>query len=158
MLESLVAQGICADLVVGSSVGAINGAYFAARPDGEGVRRLGRIWRGVQRRDVFPFTPFGSVLSFLALRNYLGDPTPLRRLLERHLPYRDLAQAAIPCHIVATDVLTGTEVILSSGCAIEAVLASVSIPGVFPPVEVEGRYLADGGASGALRATRRRGR
>ncbi len=76
MLETLVGQGISADLVVGSSVGAINAAYFASRPDAEGVRSLGRIWRGLRRRDVFPFAPFGSLLSFFSLRNYLVDPTP----------------------------------------------------------------------------------
>ena len=145
MLEALMARGVCADLVVGASVGAINAAYFAARPDSEGVRSLRRIWRGVHRRDVFPFTPFGGLLSFFSLRNHLVDPTALRRLIERHLPTRDLTQTVIPCHIVATDILTGTEVVLSSGAAVEAVLASTAIPGVFPPVQLEGRYLADGG-------------
>ncbi len=145
MLETLVDQGISADLVVGASVGAVNGAYFAAHPDAEGVQGLERIWRGLHRRDVFPFTPFGSLLSFFSLRNYLVDPTPFRHLLERHLPHCDLGQTAIPLHVVATDILTGTEVVLSSGRAIEAVLASAAIPAVFPPVELEGRYLADGG-------------
>ncbi len=145
MLQTLVDRGISADLVVGASVGAINGAYFAAFPDAEGVRKLARIWRGLSWRDVFPFSPFGPLLSFFALRNYLVDPTPLRRLLERHLPYRDLGQTAIPLHVVATDILTGTEVVLSSGPAIEAVLASSAIPAVFPTVQLEGRYLADGG-------------
>ena len=145
MLETLMAQGITADLVVGASVGAINGAYFAARPDAEGVRSLRQIWRGLHRRQVFPFAPLGSLLSFFSLRNYLVDPTPLRRLLERHLPYRDLTESAIPFHVVATNILTGSEVVLSSGPAIEAVLASAAIPGVFPPVELEGRYLADAG-------------
>ncbi len=145
MLKTLVDCGISADLVVGASVGALNGAYFAAHPDAEGVLGLERIWRGLHRRDVFPFTPFGSLLSFFSLRNYLVDPTRLRHLLERHLPHRDLDQTAIPLHVVATDILTGTEVVLSSGRAIEAVLASAAIPAVFPPVELEGRYLADGG-------------
>ena len=145
MLECLVAQGISADLVVGASVGAINGAFFAARPDAEGVRNLGRIWRGLHRRDVFPIAPFGSLLSFFSLRNYLVNPTRLRHLIERHVPYRDLARSAIPFHVVTTDVLTGAEVVLSTGPTLEAVLASAAIPAVFPPIELEGRYLADGG-------------
>jgi NTE family protein len=66
-------------------------------------------------------------------------------LIERHLPYRDLSEAAIPCHLVATDVLTGAQVVLSSGPAIDAMLASAAIPAVFPPVMLGGRYLADGG-------------
>ena len=145
MLEALVRQGIPADLVVGASVGAINGAYFAGRPDAKGVQGLKKIWRGLHRRDVFPFAPFGSLLSFFSLRNYLVDPAPLRHLIERHLPYRDLAQAEIPLHLIATNILTGAEVVLSSGPAVEAVLASAAIPAVFPPVELEGCYLVDGG-------------
>ncbi len=145
MLEVLVDEGIHAELVVGASVGAINGAYFAGRPDVEGVWGLRRIWRGLHRRDVFPIAPLSGLLSVLSFRNHLVDPRPLRRLLERHLPSRDLTQMAIPCHIVATDVLTGAELVLSSGPAIEAVAASTAIPGVFPPVELDGRYLSDGG-------------
>ena len=145
MLETLVAEGISADLIVGASVGALNGAYFAARPDREGVRSLGQIWRGLHRRDVFPFTPFGSLLSFFSLRNYLVDPTPLRRLIKRHLPIRDLSDTVIPFHVVATNVLTGDEVVVSSGPVVDAVLASTAIPGVFPPVKLAGRYLSDGG-------------
>ena len=145
MLQTLVEEGVSADLVVGASVGAINGAYFAGRPDAEGVRSLAEIWRGIKRSDVLPFSPWGSLLSLFSFRNYLINPSSLRRLLQRHLPYRDLAQASIPVHLVATDILTGAEVVLSVGPAIEAVLASAAIPAVFPPVKLEGRYLSDGG-------------
>ena len=68
MLECLVAAGVRADLVVGASVGAINGAYFAAHPDSEGVQRLRAIWAGLHRRDIFPFAPFGGFLSLLSLK------------------------------------------------------------------------------------------
>ncbi len=145
MLEALIDFGVYPDLVVGSSVGAINGAFFAGQPDSHGVRRLGEIWRGLRRSDVFPFAPLGVLKSFVWGRNYLVDPRPLRRLIKRHLAYRDLADAAIPCHLVATDVLTGAQVVLSSGPVADAVLASAAIPAVFPPVKIGGRYLADGG-------------
>ncbi len=147
MLEALVEEGIFPDLIVGASVGAINGAYFAAYPDRDGVRALARIWRGLHRRDVFPFSPLGSLFSLMSLRNHLLSPAPLRRLIARHLPYRDLSKTAVPVHVVATNVLTGTEVILSSGPAVEAVLSSAAIPAVFPPVKLGGHYLADGGVA-----------
>jgi predicted acylesterase/phospholipase RssA len=56
MLRELLAHGVAPDLIVGSSVGSINGAYFAGAPGAEGVQRLEAIWRGLQRRQVFPVT------------------------------------------------------------------------------------------------------
>lgn len=144
MLEALVEHGLIPDLLVGTSVGALNAAYFADRPDRVGVRALAGIWRGLQRGDVFPFDPLGAVLSFLGRRDHLVDPKPLRRLITQFLPYEDLDDAAIPVRVVATDVLTGAEVVLSSGPAVDALLASAAIPGVFPPVRLEGRHLVDG--------------
>ena len=147
MFEALTESEVSPDLVVGTSVGAINAAFVAAQPSPTGARRLGEIWRRVERRDVFPIGPLGALLSLFSARNYLVDPKPLRALIERHLPYRDLSDAAIPCHLVASDLLTGAEVVLSSGPAIDAMLASAAIPAVFPPVKLGGRYLVDGGTA-----------
>src|SRR5258707_10174447 len=65
MLQALVERGIAPDLVVGASVGAINGVYFAGRPDRAGVESLSAIWRGLRRGDVFPI---GLVCGFLGDR------------------------------------------------------------------------------------------
>jgi NTE family protein len=147
MLRALVSCGVRPDLVVGSSVGAINGAYFAADPTIDGVKRLEWIWSGLQERRIFPFSvPLGLLRLFLE-RDYLVNPAALHRLIKRHLPYRRLEEAALPCHVVATDILGGDEVILSSGLAIEALLASTAIPTIFPPVRIMGKYLVDGGVA-----------
>ena len=69
---------------------------------------------------------------------------PLRSLIESELPYQRLEHASLPCHVVATDALKGTEVVLSSGPAATALLASAAIPAVFPPVLLDGRFLLDG--------------
>jgi NTE family protein len=132
MLRELLASGVTPDLVVGSSAGAINGAYLAGAPSVAGIARLETLWRGLQRSDVFPLTWRGI------------DPRGLRRLLEAHLPYRELERTPVPLHVVATDLLGGGPVTLSQGSAIEAVLASCAIPGVFPPVRIGERYLVDG--------------
>ena len=144
MLQALVERGIAADLVVGASVGAINGAYFAGRPDCAGVESLGAIWRGLRRGDVFPIGLVGGFLGLIGMRSHLLAPDRLRALLERNLPVARLEDAKIPCHVVATDVLTGEEACLSSGSAVEAVLASAAIPAVFPPVRIADRQLSDG--------------
>ncbi len=145
MLKALTAHGVRADLVVGASVGAINGACFAGSPDMAGVRLLERLWRALRQEQVFRFSRLGSLLDLASRRNYLVSPEPLRNLLERCLPFKRLEDAAIPCHVVATDILAGTEVVLSSGPAVEALLASASIPPVFPPVRIGERFLVDGG-------------
>ena len=143
MLRELLAHGVAPDLVVGSSVGAINGAYLAGAPNLEGVQRLEGIWRRLQRRDVFPIT-WRSMAGAIARRSPLVDPAGLRRLLETHLAFRELERASIPLHVVATDILGGSLVKLSSGPVIDAVLASCAIPGAFPPVRVGERHLVDG--------------
>ena len=146
MLRALLAWGENPDFVVGASAGAINGAFFASDPTPKGVARLTDIWCALTRRDLFPLS-FGNLFGLLTGRNHLFDHGGLRRLLETHLPYRKLEEAAIPIHVVASDLVTGDEVLLSSGTAVEAVLASAAIPGVFPPVLVDGRLLVDGGVA-----------
>lgn len=147
MLRALVERAVQADFVVGASVGAINAAYYAGRPDADGVTQLARIWTRLRSRDVFPISALHGALGFLGLRSGLVDPAPLRALLERELPFDRLEQARLPCHVVATDVLDGSEVVLSTGPAVPALLASCAIPGVFPPREIDARCLIDGGVS-----------
>lgn len=147
MLAALTRRGIIPDLVVGASVGAINAAYYAAEPDERGVERLKRIWLRLRRSDVFPFSPITSMLAFFGQTDHPVAPTHLQCLIESELPYQRLEDARLPCHVVATDALEGTEVVLSSGPASTALLASAAVPCVFPPVRLDGRFLVDGGVS-----------
>jgi NTE family protein len=144
MLRELVASGLRPDLVVGCSVGAINGVHFAAAPDLDGIERLERIWRHLHWRDIFPLT-LASLFAAIARRAHIVDPAGLRGLLERHLPCAQLEDAAIPVHVVATRLLAGTAACFSRGPAIPAILASAAIPAAFPPVRIgDGEYI-DGG-------------
>ena len=147
MLKALVRHGLVPDLVVGASVGAINGAYFAAEPNRDGIARLEDIWKRLDGKDVFPLSPVNSLLSLLGKRDHFVTSAGLRALLEAELPLLRLEDARVPCHVVATDVLSGAEVVFSSGHAITALLASAAIPAVFPTVAVGGRYLMDGGVA-----------
>jgi NTE family protein len=80
-------------------------------------------------------------------RDHVVDPSGLRRLLQHHLPYQRLEQAPLPLHVVATELASGRETLLSSGPVVDAVMASAAIPGVFPPVRIDGRELVDGGVA-----------
>jgi NTE family protein len=143
MLRALVAHGETADLVVGSSVGALNGAHYAGSPNRDGVERLRAIWLELRREDVFPVS-MRSFLSFMWRRDYLVPADGVRQLVETHLPFANLEDASVPLHIVATDLLSGEPVILSSGPAAPAIVASAAIPAAFAPVMLNGHYLADG--------------
>ena len=146
MLQALLAWGEAPAFIVGASAGAINGAFFAAEPTAAGVAKLDRIWRGLRRRDVFPLN-LRSVLGWFAHGGHLVDSAGIRQLLERHLPYQQLENAALPIHIVASDMINGDEVLLPHGPAVDAILASAAIPGVFAPVRIDGRMLVDGGVA-----------
>jgi NTE family protein len=141
MLREVIKEGIRADFVVGSSVGALNAAYYASMPNMEGVDKLGKIWRMLRRNDVFPFNLRG-LLRLLRRPDYLVDPANLRRIIERHIPYVNLEDAEIPVHVIATNV-GGVSVKLSSGPAVDAILASAAIPVIFPAVRIGGDELID---------------
>jgi len=142
MLRVLLAAGVHPDFVVGASVGAINASYFASVPTLEGVATLERIWTGLRRSDIFPFT-LASAIGLLRHPGNLVDPNGLRNVIEENLPFVRLENTQIPLHIMATN-LQGLSVRLSTGPAIEAILASTAIPGIFPPVEIDGDPLIDG--------------
>jgi NTE family protein len=146
MMHALAARGIEADMVVGSSVGAMNGAYYAGDPTLKGVLQLEAIWRGLQRHDVFPVT-WRTLVSFLWRRDFLIPHDGLQKLIDDHLPYRDLQDAKLPVHIVTTDLISGDSVVLSEGPAAQAIIASTAIPGAFAPVRYKDLYLADGAIS-----------
>jgi NTE family protein len=146
MMHSLAAHGISADMVVGSSVGALNGAYYAGDPTLDGVLQLETIWRGLTRQDIFPIT-WRTLLGFIRRRDFLIPHDGIQKLVDDHLPYRNLEDARLPLHIVTTDIVSGDSVVLSEGPANQAIVASTAIPGAFAPVRYKDIYLADGAIS-----------
>jgi NTE family protein len=148
MLQALYERGIAPDVIVGTSAGALNGAFIASRPQTVATAEaLAGVWRDLRRGQVFPLNPFTGLLGFLGARSHLVPESGLRRLVGRHLERERLEDLPIPLHVVAVDVLTGDEVRLSGGPVLEAVLASAAIPAVLPPVEWDGRTLMDGGVA-----------
>ena len=142
MLRVLLASGVRPDFVVGSSVGAINASHFAGAPNAAGVATLQRIWTGLRRADIFPFT-LTNALGLVRHPGNIVDPAGLRRVIEANLPYPRIQDTPVPLHIMATNQ-QGQGVRLSSGPAVEAILASAAIPGVFPSVLIDGDELMDG--------------
>ena len=146
MLQALYERDIHPDVFVGTSAGAINAAFAAGRPSTvDTAIELQRIWLGLTRSQIFPASPLTAALGALGVRDHSFPPSGLQRVIERQCDFARLEDAAVPVHVVAADVLTGEEVLLSHGPVVDALLASAAIPGVFPPVVWDGRLLMDGG-------------
>lgn len=147
MLQALTEAGIRPDLLVGTSVGAVNAAFMGGMPDHEGAVQLGEIWRSLRRQHVFPLSPWSSARGLLGRSNHVISNGSLGEVLRRHLPYQRLEEARVPVHVITTELKTGRAVVVSRGPAIPALLASTAIPGIFPPVTIGGREFIDGGVA-----------
>ncbi|UYP44228.1 hypothetical protein NEF87_000513 [Candidatus Lokiarchaeum ossiferum] len=145
MLKAIVEHGITPDLVLGTSVGSLNGAFYAHNPTMEGVEILESIWKQLRARDVFTPSPLTPVKNIATFGQYLISPKNLRTLITENLPYEKIEEAQIPLYIVSADIKTGDEIVFDKGLLKEAIMASAGIPGVFPPQHMGSNVLVDGG-------------
>ena len=144
MLKALVEAGITPDVIVGTSIGAVNAAFLAADPTSpDHVERLCQLWRDVTSRDVFTWNPLRMAHAVLR-RGSFFPPEGWRRFLAERIPYERIEDAAVPLRITATDFEDGSTVILDSGPVVEAVMASTCLPGIFPPHRIGDHLYLDG--------------
>lgn len=146
-IVALLEAGVRADLLVGTSVGALNAAFLATRPGVGGAQRLVGAWSELKRRDVVQLSPLRACAGFLGLRDHLISPERLRSLIRRWVELTRIEDAPVRLAITATDALSGEAVTLTEGDVVESLVASSAIPGLFPPVAVRGRWLVDGSLS-----------
>jgi NTE family protein len=146
-LQALMDAGIRPDVVVGCSVGALNAAFLAVDPSRERLAALESLWLSLNRADVFPASR-RSIAGHLVRRDtHLYEPHGLVDLVDRLVPATDLADLAIPVHIVTTDLFSGQPVWWTSGDPRQVLVASASLPGLFPPVPLDGSMHVDGGVT-----------
>lgn len=145
MLKALMERGIGPDLVLGSSVGALNGAAIAADPTPDAVTRLEQLWISLRERGVFSDTLFAQVGTALRSRTHLFSNAALRGLLEREFADKRIEELAVPFECVAASIERAAEHWFTSGPLIEAVLASSAVPGLLPAVHIDGEHFLDGG-------------
>lgn len=143
MLRELMDAGFRPDFIVGVSAGALNGAFLAADPAIDAVDRMAVLWSRVTTREVLGLS-WRSLLAFAGLQDHFADARGLRSVLERELAVREFPGLKIPLHVLSAELASGEGVVLSRGALSDAILASTAIPGVFPPVAIDGRMLVDG--------------
>jgi NTE family protein len=144
MLRALAETGIAPDVVVGTSVGAINGAFVAADPAGAAAR-LGQLWEGDAIQRAFSGTLWGRAVRLASSGTHLHAMEPLRDMLCDRLPVADFDDLELPFQCVAASVERARAHWFSSGPLVPAVLASCAVPGLLPPVEIGGEHFFDGG-------------
>jgi NTE family protein len=145
VIDALARSGPPPSLLVGSSIGALNAAYWAFNPGPEAGAMLAGMWRSAAERDIFPNRPL-QLVNHLLHDDALGDPAPLERVLRLAFgEERAIEDAIVPLAIVATDLVAGEPVVMRSGPLVPALMASAAVPGYYPPVRIDGRLLVDGG-------------
>ncbi len=144
MLRALAEADIEPDLVVGTSIGALNGVLVAADPDGA-ADRLSRMWQGEELRLAFSEKLWGRTVRLVRSGTHLHSFESLRRLLAGALPGSDFADLKLPFQCVAASIEGASARWFSSGPVVAAVMASCAVPGLLPPVEIDGAHYFDGG-------------
>lgn len=150
-LRALYEAGIRPDLFIGCSVGALNAAFMAVDPTMERLNELEQVWRRLQRGDVFgrvnKLTTTQAFLHAVRRDDHLYEPDALRQLVRTWVPLKDLGDTAVPCHVVTTDLHTGTPCWWSDGDPLAILTASACLPALFPPVPLGGSLHVDGGVT-----------
>ncbi len=148
VLEALLEHGVTPDLIVGTSVGALNGAWLATYPTLEGVRRLKDVWLTLDRKSLFSEGRAKVLLRLLLGRDHVYTGKGIRELVCRHLGDTTFDTLKIPLYVTATEVETGELKVFSRGSLTQALMASTAIPGLLPAVREGNRSYVDGGFSG----------
>jgi NTE family protein len=145
MLRALAERQVVPDLVLGTSIGAINGAAFAADPTLAGVERLVGLWTALDRDAVFGGSALRRAATLARTRTHLHDGSGLRGLLTELLPVATIEELPVAFACVAASIEQAREQWFAEGSLVDAVMASCAVPGMLPPVAIGAEHFIDGG-------------
>jgi NTE family protein len=148
MLRALTESGIAPRLVVGTSAGALNALAYATDPSPRGLDSLEDLWLRLRRRTVARLSIGTFARAMIGRADGLFDPEPLAELLRGGTLVTPVFEdAVVRAAVVATDLISGEAVVIDRGDTTSALLATSAFPGIFPPVELGGTRLIDGGVA-----------
>lgn len=150
MLRGLFEREIVPELVVGTSIGALNGAAVAAAPRLSTVDRLQEVWTTLDKTEVFSGSVFSGAANLVRTRTSLHSNQPLRRLIESMLPAKTFDDLEIPFQCVAASIERAAEHWFHEGPLVDAILASCAVPGILPAVKLNGEHFMDGGVVNSI--------
>ena len=145
MLQALLERQVVPDLIVGSSVGSLNGAFIAADPSLGGVDAMIDTWTNISDRGLLTESFLGRLGRLVRGGTYLHSNDSLRALIEGSLGSRNFEDLPIHFECIASCIERASGHWFSSGPVTEAVLASCAVPGLLPPIEIDGEHFYDGG-------------
>ena len=147
MLRALFERGITPDLVLGTSIGAFNGALVASQPEAAVVQRLTDLWQSVSSaREVgYGDRPLRTVRRAVKYRTHLWSAAPLRQRLAEELGERTFEELPVTLQVCAASIERAAEHWFTTGRVVDAVVASAAVPGLLPPAQVDGEHYLDGG-------------
>lgn len=146
MLRALFEADVVPDVIVGTSVGALNGALVAADPSPGIVDRLVGLWESAAAgKDVYADGPVRQVRRAVRTGTHLHSSRPLRARLQAELGERTFADLVIPFQCCAASIERAAEHWFTQGRVVDAVVASAAVPGLLRPAVVDGEHYLDGG-------------
>jgi NTE family protein len=155
MLRALDEAGITPDLILGTSIGAMNGAVAADLPGPAGVEKLASVWEEMGRSEMLQGSRLDRLKRAATLRPALHDPSELRAMVESsHESGRQIEDLTIPFQCVAASIERAAEHWFVRGSLVDALMASAAVPGLFPPVEIGDEHFYDGGLVNSIPLTR----
>ncbi|WP_299053035.1 patatin-like phospholipase family protein [uncultured Nocardioides sp.] len=151
MLGALLDRGVVPDLVLGTSVGALNGALLAQDPVPAVVERLTALWReAATTRDVYGDGPLATVRRAVVTGTHLYSADPLTRRLRTELGDVRLEDLPVPLEVCASSIERAAEHWFTTGPVVDAVIASAAVPGLLPPARVGDEHFLDGGITNSI--------
>jgi NTE family protein len=154
MLRALAERGVRPDIILGTSVGAINGALFAGDPTPAGVERLAELWREANLTDWSPGAVLRRAMTLARTGTHLQSLREMRNRLTAVLPVERVEELSTPFQCVAASIERAAEHWFDRGPLADVVLASRAVPGILPPVRIDGEHFIDGGIVNSIPVSR----